>query len=58
MDQSDSSVIVFLVGNKKDMEEKREVSGQLLKSYLPEFKSTLPALINHSNSSKDFSNKS
>ena len=26
MDQSDSSVIVFLVGNKKDMEEKREVS--------------------------------
>jgi Ras-related protein Rab-14 len=26
MDQSEPSVIVFLVGNKKDMEDKREVS--------------------------------
>ena len=26
MDQSESSVIVFLIGNKKDMEDKREVS--------------------------------
>ena len=39
------------------LEEKREVSGQLLQSYLPEFKSTLPALINKSSSSKDFSNE-
>ena len=39
------------------LEEKREVSSQLLKYYLPDFNSTLPALINKSNSSNDFSNE-
>jgi DNA-binding NtrC family response regulator len=39
------------------LEEKREVSSQLLKHYLPDFNSSLPALINKSNSSNDFSNE-
>ena len=39
------------------LEEKREVSNQLLKHYLPDFNSSLPALINKSNSSNDFSNE-
>ena len=39
------------------LEEKREVSSQLLQSYLPEFNSTLPALINKDKSSDDFSNE-
>ena len=39
------------------LEEKREVSSQLLKYYLPDFKSSLPALINKSNFSNDFSNE-
>ena len=39
------------------LEEKREVSSQLLKYYLPNFKSSLPALINKSNFSNDFSNE-
>ena len=39
------------------LEEKREVSSQLLHSYLPEFNSTLPALISKSTSSDDFSNE-
>ena len=39
------------------LEEKREVSSQLLKYYLPDFNSSLPALINKSNSSNDFSNE-
>ena len=39
------------------LEEKREVSSQLLQSYLPEFNSTLPALINKDKSADDFSNE-
>jgi transcriptional regulator with PAS, ATPase and Fis domain len=39
------------------LEEKREVSSQLLQSYLPEFNSTLPALINKDKSEDDFSNE-
>ena len=39
------------------LEEKREVSSQLLQSYLPEFNSTLPALVNKSKSADDFSNE-
>ena len=39
------------------LEEKREVSSQLLQSYLPEFNSTLPALINQNSSTDDFSNE-
>ena len=39
------------------LEEKREVSSQLLQSYLPEFNSTLPALINKVKSADDFSNE-
>ena len=39
------------------LEEKREVSSQLLKYYLPDFNSSLPALVNKSNSSNDFSNE-
>jgi len=39
------------------LEEKREVSSQLLKHYLPDFNSSLPALINESKSSNDFSNE-
>ncbi|MBT6654606.1 MAG: sigma-54-dependent Fis family transcriptional regulator [Flavobacteriaceae bacterium] len=39
------------------LEEKREVSSQLLQSYLPEFNSTLPALINKDKSVDDFSNE-
>ena len=39
------------------LEEKREVSSQLLKYYLPDFNSSLPALINKSTSSNDFSNE-
>ena len=38
-------------------EEKREVSGQLLQSYLPEFNSTLPALVGKGKSADDFSNE-
>ncbi|MBT3560986.1 MAG: sigma-54-dependent Fis family transcriptional regulator [Flavobacteriaceae bacterium] len=39
------------------LEEKREVSSQLLQSYLPEFNSTLPALINQNSSTDNFSNE-
>ena len=39
------------------LEEKREVSSQLLQSYLPEFNSTLPALINKVKSADDFSDE-
>lgn len=39
------------------LEEKREISSQLLKYYLPDFNSNLPALINESKSSNDFSNE-
>ena len=39
------------------LEEKREVSSQLLQSYLPEFNSTLPALVNKAKSADDFSNE-
>ena len=39
------------------LEEKREVSGELLKFYLPDFYSNLPALINEPKSSNDFSNE-
>ena len=39
------------------LEEKREVSSHLLQSYLPEFNSTLPALINQNSSTDDFSNE-
>ena len=39
------------------LEEKREISSELLNYYLPDFNSTLPALINKSNSSNDFSNE-
>ena len=39
------------------LEEKREVSSQLLQYYLPEFNSTLPALINKVKSADDFSNE-
>ena len=39
------------------LEEKREVSGELLKIYLPDFHSNLPALINEQKSSNDFSNE-
>jgi len=39
------------------LEEKRDVSSPKLKSYLPNFNSTLPALVNKSNSSSDFSNE-
>ena len=36
------------------LEEKREISSQLLKYYLPDFNSNLPALVNESKSSNDF----
>ena len=36
------------------LEEKREVSGELLKFYLPDFHSNLPALINEPKASNDF----
>ena len=39
------------------LEEKREVSSELLKFYLPDFHSNLPALINEPKSSNDFSNE-
>ena len=39
------------------LEEKREVSGELLKFYLPDFHSNLPALIKEPKSSNDFSNE-
>jgi DNA-binding NtrC family response regulator len=39
------------------LEEKREVSAELLKFYLPDFHSNLPALINEPKSSNDFSNE-
>ena len=39
------------------LEEEREVSGQLLQSYLPEFNSTLPALVGKGKSADDFSNE-
>ena len=39
------------------LEEKREVSGELLKFYLPDFHSNLPALINEPKASNDFSNE-
>ena len=39
------------------LEEKREVSSQLLQSYLPEFNSTLPALVGKGKSADDFSNE-
>ena len=39
------------------LEEKRDVSSSKLKSYLPFFSSTLPALVNESDSSSDFSNE-
>ena len=39
------------------LEEKREVSSQLLQSYLPEFNTTLPALVNKGKSADDFSNE-
>ena len=39
------------------LEEKREVSSQLLQSYLPEFNSTLPALINKVNQQMIFQMK-
>ena len=39
------------------LEEKTEVSGELLKFYLPDFHSNLPALINEPKSSNDFSNE-
>ena len=39
------------------LEEKREVSSELLKFYLPDFHSNLPALINKPKSSNDFSNE-
>jgi len=39
------------------LEEKRDVSSTKLKSYLPDFNSTLPAVLNKSNSSSDFSNE-
>jgi len=39
------------------LEEKRDVSSPKLKSYLPDFSSTLPAVLNKSNSSSDFSNE-
>ena len=39
------------------LEEKREVSSELLKFYLPDFHSNLPALIYEPKSSNDFSNE-
>tara|TARA_B100000953_G_scaffold298282_1_gene294770 strand:- start:3229 stop:4518 length:1290 start_codon:yes stop_codon:yes gene_type:complete len=39
------------------LEEKRDVSVSLLKSYLPDFSSTLPAIINKQKDSSDFSNE-
>ena len=39
------------------LEEKRDVSVSLLQSYLPDFNSTLPAIINKQNDSSDFSNE-
>jgi GTPase SAR1 family protein len=33
MSQSEPSVIVFLVGNKKDMEDKREVSAERVEAF-------------------------
>merc|ERR1719498_1397889 len=33
MDQSESSVIVFLIGNKKDMEDKREVTADRVEKF-------------------------
>jgi len=39
------------------LEEQREISSQLLKYYLPDFSSNLPALVKESKSSNDFSNE-
>ena len=39
------------------LEEKREISSQLLKYYLPDFNSNLPALVKESKGSNDFSNE-
>ncbi len=39
------------------LEEKRDISVSLLKSYLPDFNSTLPAIINKQKDSSDFSNE-
>jgi len=39
------------------LEEKRDVSVSLLQSYLPDFNSTLPAIINKQKDSSDFSNE-
>ena len=39
------------------LEEKRDISNSKLKSYLPFFSPTLPALVNKSDSSSDFSNE-
>jgi len=36
MAQSEPSVIVFLVGNKKDMEDKREVSVERVEAFMRE----------------------
>ncbi|MGY8946555.1 MAG: sigma 54-interacting transcriptional regulator [Flavobacteriales bacterium] len=39
------------------LEEKRDISSFQIKSYLPDFNSTLPVLINKNSSSSDFSNE-
>ena len=39
------------------LEEKRNISISLLQTYLPDFNSTLPAVINKNSSSSDFSNE-
>ena len=39
------------------LEEKRDISVSLLKSYLPDFNSNLPAIINKQKDSSDFSNE-
>jgi len=39
------------------LEEKRDISISLLQTYLPDFNSTLPAVINKNSSSSDFSNE-
>lgn len=39
------------------LEEKRDISSSQIKSYLPDFNSTLPVLINKNSSSSDFSNE-
>jgi|TARA_B100001105_G_C22394698_1_gene446134 DNA-binding NtrC family response regulator len=39
------------------LEEKRDISISLLQTYLPDFHSTLPAVINKNSSSSDFSNE-